>query len=69
MKKGLAATQVDELRRCRHKNYLLLLAIRRRCKSCLGGRVDLINKCESVKCPLWVFRRGPVTLNEVMGRS
>lgn len=35
-----------------------LTAIRGFCVTCMGGYVQLIETCPSVKCPLFAYRRG-----------
>ena len=33
-------------------------AIRRKCVDCCGGQPGEVAKCESIDCPLWLFRYG-----------
>ena len=35
-----------------------MLAIRMFCYDCQGGVLSEVRRCNSVDCPLWLFRRG-----------
>lgn len=45
-----------------------LTGIRAFCVSCMGGYVNMVTDCPSVRCPLYKFRMGKNTLHK-LGRE
>jgi hypothetical protein len=46
-----------------------LTGIRAFCVECMGGYVELVNKCPSVNCSLYPFRKGKNTMSARYGRA
>ena len=46
-----------------------LTAIRAMCIECMGGYVELVNKCTSTNCALHAFRQGKNTMSKRYGRA
>ncbi|WP_370167848.1 hypothetical protein [Sinorhizobium fredii] len=54
-----------------HERKSPMKAIREKCLDCCSGQPSEVRLCESVKCPLWVFRSGthPFTAAKMKNRS